>query len=93
MDLGDFEPGSGGRPPDRDDDRSGTETGGTAPEAPSDPSSEPATGEPAASDGDAGVAFERYDADPTGGGRGRGAVPGPQGARGAEDGREPSPPA
>ena len=90
MDLGDFEPGSGGRPSDRDDDRSGTETGGTAPDGPSESPGEPATGDPGASDDDTGVAFERYDADPTGRDRGLGAIAVSQGLRVAEDGDDTS---
>ena len=89
MDLGDFEPGSGDRPSDRDDDRSGADTSGSAPAGESDAST--ATDPPDASDGDdAAVAFERYDAAPVGRDHGLGAIAVSQGLRVAEDGDDTS---
>ena len=87
MDLGDFEPGSGDRPSDRDDDRSGADASGTAPVGESDAS----TADDPALDGDnTDVAFERYDADPVGRDRGLGAIAVSQGLRVAEDGDDTS---
>ena len=87
MDLGDFEPGSGDRPSDRDDDRSGAEPSGTAPAREPDASEAPTAD---ASDDDTGVEFERYDAAPVGRDHGLGAIAVSQGLRVAEDGDDTS---
>jgi DNA helicase HerA-like ATPase len=87
MDLGDFEPGSGDRPSDRDDDRSGADASGSAPVGESDAST--AT-DPAPDGDDTNVAFERYDAAPVGRDHGLGAIAVSQGLRVAEDGDDTS---
>ena len=87
MDLGDFEPGSGDRPSDRDDDRSGADASGSAPVGESDAST--AT-DPAPDGDDTDVAFERYDAAPVGRDHGLGAIAVSQGLRVAEDGDDTS---
>ena len=89
MDLGDFEPGSGDRPSDRDDDRSGAEPSGTAPSREPDTSAAPTADDPTPGD-DTGVEFERYDAAPVGRDRGLGAIAVSQGLRVAEDGDDTS---
>ncbi|MBB6647951.1 ATP-binding protein [Halobellus ruber] len=94
MDLGDFEPGSDDRPSGRDDDREATgHDGGSADggSAASDASvrDDPSTA-PADDPDEAGVEFERYDADPAGRDRGLGAIAVSQGLRVAEDGDDTS---
>jgi DNA helicase HerA-like ATPase len=88
MDLGDFEPGSGDHPSERDDNRDATgQTGGAdgrSTAAEGDPS--PGSGD----DADAGIEFERHDADPAGRDRGLGAIAVSQGLRVAEDGDDTS---
>ena len=93
MDLGDFEPGSGDRPPGRDDEDA-TENGGRGPGGRSAASGEVAgDGSATAAGGspnDATVDYERYDADPAGRDRGLGAIAVSQGLRVAEDGDDTS---
>jgi hypothetical protein len=89
MDLGDFEPGSDDRPSGRDDDREATERDGGTTDGGSAAPGAADDGTPAAPD-EAGVAFERYDADPTGRDRGLGAIAVSQGLRVAEDGDDTS---
>ena len=85
MDLGDFEPGSDDRQSGRDDDRAATGDGGVA------DGRSAASGASAGDDAsDAGVEFERYDADPAGRDRGLGAIAVSQGLRVAEDGDDTS---
>ena len=93
MDLGDFEPDSGDRPSERDDNRdaTGREAGGAdgrSAAAGDSVGDDPSTGP--ADDADAGIEFERHDADPAGRDRGLGAIAVSQGLRVAEDGDDTS---
>ena len=88
MDLGDFEPGSGDHSPERDDNPDATGQAGGA-----DGRSTAAGGDPSpgsGDDADAGIEFERHDADPAGRDRGLGAIAVSQGLRVAEDGDDTS---
>jgi DNA helicase HerA-like ATPase len=92
MDLGDFEPGSDDRPSDgTEGDRSTAGDGGVSTETDSTTGTRGAADESPTSgsdDPEEDVAFDRYEAAPTGQDRGIGAIAVSQGLRVAEDGDE-----